>query len=194
MSVIQVTAKELPRALQKLAGEHKKAFRRGMYRAAQRGRTFIVRKTPVDTGELKASWKAKRGVAGSSVAAVLENDAPHVGIVEHGARPHPVSLEGFLNLVGWARRHGLGRSQGRNRTRDTSTGRYATRQWKSPYGVVFHGRDVAVAKAAYGIVRKIGREGQKPTYFIRNNLGQLVRIMKREVEDQLRRADRKAKR
>jgi hypothetical protein len=117
------------------------------------------------------------------VAATLENNAPHAGIIEHGARPHPVSAEGFLNIFDWAWRHGMrGRSRSRRKKAET---------WVAPgYEIRFFGNEIPAAKAALGIVRKINREGQKPTYFIRNELPKLGRIMNAEVRKQLRKADR----
>jgi hypothetical protein len=37
--------------------------------------------------------------------AITFNDAPHIGVLECGARPHPVSLEGQRAIYEWVERH-----------------------------------------------------------------------------------------
>lgn len=141
---------------------------RGLIRAAQRGKAHMVKKTPTDQGQLRTSWKAR--------GRLLTNDAPHAGIVEMGARPHPVSRAGVEAIKRWAQRNlGLGK------VRDTK-GRFvkttkATRDYleQEAWGV------------AWAIAAKIRREGQKPTFFIRSQLGELTKIAKQEVERVLKR-------
>ena len=101
---------------------------------------------------LKAAWKERSGGTGARTVLTVLNDAPYAGIVEHGARPHQVSLEGRAALAGWARRNIQGLKPG---------------------------EDWAVAE---GIARKLAAEGQKPTFFVRNELPNLNRDMVVEVE------------
>jgi nucleoid-associated protein YgaU len=67
--------------------------------AARRGQALMPKKGPTDQGQLRNSWRVREV---PDVA--LVNDAPHAGIVEAGARPHPVSREGIDALTGWAMR------------------------------------------------------------------------------------------
>lgn len=69
--------------------------------AAQRGRSLLVSRSPVDLGQLKNSWRVLKIADGWA----LVNEAPHAGIIEGGARPHAVSEEGREALAQWVRRH-----------------------------------------------------------------------------------------
>ena len=71
--------------------------------AALRGRNHLVSITPVDMGVMRAAWQVRDGGDGVEI----ENDAPHAGIIERGARPHKVSQAGREALADWARRKGI---------------------------------------------------------------------------------------
>jgi len=93
---IKVDIRDLHKYLARDIKKATKAIEEGQAAAAQRGRTVLVRKTPVDTGQMKGAWKAGKDY--------IHNDAPHAGIVEKGARPHKVSRAGIESLTEWARR------------------------------------------------------------------------------------------
>lgn len=133
----------------------------------------MSRKTPVDRGELRAAWES-RGFpptpdGATAETARLANAAPHAGIIEHGARPHPVSREGVESIRQWVWRNrakfGLVTASGAS-----GRGDRVERQ---------------VDAITWGIVRKLRRYGQKPTHFVSNEQGALTRLTKAEVEKQL---------
>lgn len=133
----------------------------GIRRGAFAGKRHLVPKTPVDRGDLRRSWRVIRGATptrgGDAIPAQLANDAPHAGIIEGGARPHSVSREGRDSLLRWVRAHFPGESETGQR------------------------------RIVWGIVKKLKREGQKPTWFIRDSLDDLARLASIEVQKQLMR-------
>ncbi len=155
------------------------AAAKGAIRGAQRGRALMAKRTPVDQGQLKASWRVitfgtasldKRGGGIAKVIlAELRNTAPHAGIVELGARPHKVSPEGWAAIYEWARRHFV----------EVSRGRDGQRRERRIGGDT--GEDQWLSELTWAIVKKIEREGQKPTYFVRDSLEALSEIMDVEV-------------
>lgn len=137
---------------------------KGLIQAATEGKKHMRKHTP--KGSLQRSWKAQ--------GRLLRNVAPHAGIVENGARPHPVSKEGIESIKKWAIKH-----LGFGKVRDTK-GRFVkstkvARDWL----------DQEASQAAYGIAKKLEREGQAPTYFVRNQLLALTKIAKQKVEKAL---------
>ena len=60
----------------------------------------IVRLNKVDTGWLLQSGKVYKNFLEKTIV----YDAPHAGVIEFGADPHPVSREGRANIAKWARR------------------------------------------------------------------------------------------
>lgn len=189
MAVIKATAKGLPAMLARKHKSIARAIARGALAGAERGRALIVRKTPVDQGQLKASWKVlpgsptalqgefKRG----TLLAELLNTAPHAGIVERGARPHTVSAEGWLAIYDWVVRHRqeLGLVTATGKARRVRKGRVAVHQGLDKGGV---GLDSQIAGITWAIVKKIQREGSKATYFVRGNLEDLRAVVQREVD------------
>lgn len=130
---------------------------RALYKAALIGEVIVAQKTPVDKGQAKNAWK----VSPTSTGADLFNDAPHIGILELGSRPHRPPLTPILEWV--VRKFGTGK-----------------RSFTNISEVEPH--LVGIAKA---IVRKIEREGTRPHYMVRDSLGKLTAIAKREVERSL---------
>lgn len=129
----------------------------------------MVRITPVDQGQLKNSWRVRAsrgtGIGGGNLVATLSNDAPHAGIVEGGARPHPVSNEGIAAIHAWV---------WRNR-KDFG---FTTRSGRAQGG---KGVKAATLGIAYAIANKIKREGQEPTFFVKDSMPVLQKIAAREV-------------
>lgn len=120
--------------------------------AAHRGRTLLVRKSPVDRGNFKNAWRV-RTIAGG---AEIQNDAPYAGIIELGARPHPVSREGIEALTGWARRHFPGVDE---------------KEHKS---------------IAFAIAAKLKKYGQKPTYLVRDSMDELRQYIGEAMEAEVK--------
>jgi hypothetical protein len=174
-NVIRLGIDQLPAELARGEKRFERALERGLRRGAERGRAIIVKKTPTDLGQLRASWKVKS----AQMVAELINDAPHAGIVELGARPHAVGPEGWHAIYEWVRRHPEMYGEKKARTRvSASLSDLAT---SGP----FKGSDPEITAITNAIVQKIRRYGQKPTYFVRNNLESLKAALIAEVERQL---------
>ncbi len=183
-SVMRIAIEDLPAELEATDARMRSAISYGARAGAERGRAFMVKHTPADLGQLKASWKVKTvpapNVLGGDVTlAELINDAPHAAIVEFGARPHKVSAEGWQAIYEWARRHFRSES-GRMRPRPRNTGPDRA----------FRGPDPVIASITWAIVRKIGKVGQKATFFVLNNLPALRGILAEEMAIQIERAQK----
>lgn len=154
MAKVRLTAerwKDPAKVYRRAMRNQQKAIERGVLRAKTLGLTILVERSPVDQGQLRAAWRiTEDGII---------NDAPHAGIVENGARPHPVGPAGILALTDWAMRHGA--------------------------------TDEQEAEAiAHAIAWKIRHHGQAPTYFVRDSQRELRKILKVEVEQQLKKLRR----
>lgn len=99
MPTFVIRPEQLAGVLKEQATALPQAVRRGARAGAMRGQAHMPKQTPVDMGQLRNSWRVSE--AGGTR---LYNDAPHAGIVEQGARPHPVSREGIEALAAWAHR------------------------------------------------------------------------------------------
>lgn len=185
MPVISLELKDLPVALDQCERNIRRAVARGALAGAHRGRALIVKRTPVDMGPLKAGWKVVPGSAdfedgASDVLATLVNNERHIGPVENGARPHPVSPEGWAAIYEWVRRHYRGSKSegyklgGAGRMRRQGAGADPNRP--------FHGSDPEVSAITNAIVWKLRTQGQKPTYFVKRSLEDLKAVMAAELE------------
>ena len=158
MTTHYVTEKQLSAAMRKEARKAPALLHRAAVRAAHRGKARLVAATDekgiTDMGQYKNSFKVERGPKGEP--AVLFNDSPHAGIIELGARPHPVSAAGLKALAEWALRK-----------LDVKDEREAMR----------------VAKA---IARKLAKEGQKGRFVFAENQELLGRYFREEFERLLR--------
>lgn len=163
VGVIKIRPQDLPRGIMQRTDAVKKAILTGTVNGAMRGRAILVRETPVDQGQLRASWKVRQRILGNIIAELF-NDAPHAGIVEAGARPHPVNRAGIFALTRWA---------WRNR------GLFGLRSLEEAQGVAF-----AVAK-------KIALRGQVGKFFVRKQMHRIETAMRREVERSLNKLARR---
>lgn len=182
-AAIQTTPAKLGALLRRRDNAARRAVQRAVLRGAARGQAHLRRATPTDQGQLKASWEIKRTGAGinptaaaftrSCILAVLQNDAPHAGIVELGARPHPVSREGWESIYFWVYRNRhlfpsmqtkAGRAKRVKAGGWQSAGRSGGASWEE---------HPELAAITWGIVRRIRREGQRPTYFVAKELDTL---------------------
>lgn len=151
-----------------------KAASRGMVRGAMRARAMLQRATPKSQGQAKGSWALHRATliaVGDQILATWVNDAPYAGVLELGARPHPVNPEGWQAIYRWVETH-----------RSLFSGFGAAQPRVSFTPGPFRGPDPQVEAVTNGIVRKIAREGQRPTYFIRNMLDDLTRVAELETQ------------
>jgi hypothetical protein len=96
--VIRIPADALPKALRGEGERVREIIRKAAKAASLRLKTHLVRESDkkgiTHTGVYKGGFRA----TDNSVV----NDAPHAGIVELGARPHPVSKEGREAIKRWA--------------------------------------------------------------------------------------------
>jgi hypothetical protein len=174
------------------------ALLRGGIAGAHRGRAIIVRRTPTDLGQLKASWKVRQPVVSADAKlqtiSELKNDAPHVMVVELGARPHAVNPQGWSAIYEWVRRHpelytGSGKKsdptwQGPNVPKMRRTKKLRAAGPLRP----FQGPDPELTAITNAIVWKIRKHGQKPTYFIRNSIPDLENALRIEIDRALAKA------
>ena len=137
---------------------------RAQKRAANRSRVALVRKTPVDRGQMKNAWRvagdARYSPRKGRAPIRIVNDAPYAGVVERGARPHKVSRAGRESLEDWARRKlGVSRKE---------------------------------AKAiSFAIAKKLEKEGQKGLFIVQEALPEMRRTLQKEFESLLRKAAKK---
>jgi hypothetical protein len=103
MATIRFSAADLPRELRTDLTRAAEQIKAGVRIGLQRGRTHLARQTPVDTGVHRAAWRVRPGRDGHTLGELV-NDAPMIGVLERGARPHPVSREGIEAIAAWCRR------------------------------------------------------------------------------------------
>jgi hypothetical protein len=194
------------------------AVHRGLRSGARAGRTHLVRVTPKDRGMAKAAWKEHNGPMNSrppTPAAWLENSAPYIGILEKGARPHPVSPEGRLAIYEWVLRnmraipagaaggdwnviHGnafiSSSSTGKRIGSVSRLKRAPLTRWGSLTSYLIIGRfphlngtlNATALNISGAICRKINLYGSKPHYFVRDSMELLAKMAQGEVERCLR--------
>lgn len=157
MSTHRISPSQLGPALRQAGTDARAAVGRGAVRAAHRGKLRLVvaakEKGKVDLGQYINSFHVRKLADGT---VVLYNDSPHAGIIELGARPHPVSLEGQEAIRGWVRRK-----------LDVDD-------------------EKEVERITQAIVRKLERYGQKPTYVFKDELANLTRYLEEEVNRALK--------
>jgi len=77
---------ELGKVLEKTVKQIQKDTDRGLYRAAQRGRTLLVDRSPTGwSGQFRNAWGKPEAIPNGYE---VVNNAPHAMIVEYGSRPH----------------------------------------------------------------------------------------------------------
>jgi hypothetical protein len=164
MATRAISAKDLPKALREEARKVKGAIRSSQRVAAQRGKAHLIaetdRKGITDRGQYKSSFKVRGQGSGGEV--VLENDSPIAGVIELGARPHPVSEEGREAIRAWVARKMLGISAA-----DAED-------------------NLDVEAITRAIVEKIRRHGQDGRFVFRDALPTLNRFLREEVERRLK--------
>lgn len=185
-AVIRIEPDKLPSALELGEQNIRRAVAQGALAGAHRGRALMVQNTPSDQGQLRASWKVTPGAREftgfSDTLATLINDAPHISIVELGARPHAVNPEGWQSIYEWVRRHYRGGASG------AGVGQYSLggsgRMRPRGRGVTgpFKGDDPVIEAITNAIVWRIRKFGQKATLFVRNSVDDLRRILGYEME------------
>jgi hypothetical protein len=102
-TVTKIDARKLAPELIARAEKTRGALGKAAIAAARKFCALLVQKTDemgiTDTGALKNSWRAEKLPGGG---ATVYSDCPYAGIVELGARPHPVSQAGQDAIASWA--------------------------------------------------------------------------------------------
>ncbi len=97
-----INARQLAPKLLEAAEKHRGAIKTAAIAAARKFQALLMRRCDelgiTDQGTLKSSWRAEKTAEG----AIVYSDCPYAGIVEMGARPHPVSKEGQDAIALWA--------------------------------------------------------------------------------------------
>lgn len=128
MATVKISFDKLGHRLRSDAAGAPRVVKQAIFSGAQRGRSFIVGKSPVDRGILRNAWRVLKFEKG----AILVNDQPYAGVMERGARPFKISPEGREALVGWVKRKildgGMGLLVGSKRDRAQAISWAAKRQ------------------------------------------------------------------
>lgn len=163
MATVEMTEAELGARLRSDAAGSPKAVFRAMVSAAQRGKGYIVKKSPVDRGILRNAWKVIR----LSIQNIVEltNDQPYAGVVERGARPFKISPDGLTALKYWAKR--------KLRSGELT-----------PKGPVGSEQELEreANRIAWAIAKKFEKVGMKGKRFVMENLPILASLMDAEVK------------
>lgn len=124
----------------------------GVERGLMRALPALIADTPVDTGQMAASWKVERHEAHS---VLLLNDAPHAAAVEFGARPFTPPIG---PLLAWAKRV----------LQDPQTP-------DDPNDPASYSREVR--SLAFAVQNKIREQGMKPHNIVENNMEKILQAI-----------------
>jgi len=209
-----VPLKKLPDAYQKHAARVHDACMRAQRSACHAGKVIVKRATPKDRGLAQNSWQANMGPKNArppTPAAWLSNSAPYIGILEKGARPHKVSLDGQRSIYEWVERHFRVSSgfvfsadsfaEGVKTTSLKNTKSREHKNLRKNYldkltrlGAMLEdnlirnfpdmGRRLvpAALNIAAAIIQKIRTKGAKPRFFVRMSLPILLQILQDETK------------
>jgi len=197
MPVVKISSREVGAEVRRRNAGLIRSIQYGIRAGAQRGMTHLKRITPKDEGQLKAAWRL---VVWDNKDVSLLNDAPYAGVMEAGARAHPVSDEGRRAIEEWAQRH-LKRKDTRKRKPRAKKEADPSAAAKAPKGQTEKGvseEAKAMANAIIWRIRTQGYPGKKspiPLYWARESVPQLSKFVKEETEKRIiKMADRKAPR
>lgn len=167
-----------------------KALFQAMFSAAQRGKAYLVQRSPVDRGLLRNAWKILRLASIKEVQ--LINDQPYAGVIERGARPFKMSKEGIIALTEWVKRkilagniqivkHGVStRNMPWKKARASQLEH--KRRGKSWQKAALWALEDEAKKIAHAIAKKFERVGMSGKRFVMKNLHTLAGLMDSEVK------------
>jgi hypothetical protein len=146
-------------------------------------------------GEFQNSWFSFPTAKGAKI----ENNAPHAGIIEAGARPHKVNADGRAKLLAWVLKVIAPQVQGpatafTNKSAVRNAKRYLRFGSMAALPVGKKARDNvdAVLKEAESIVYRIcarmAKEQTPGHWIVRNHLDDLRYFLKREVTAEIKAA------
>jgi hypothetical protein len=143
-----------------------KVIQRAMFSAAQRGKAFIVDKSPVDRGILRNAWR----IVKMSDGVELINDQPYAGVMEAGARPFKIGRAGLDALKAWVYRKILNGTIVVNKIKNTRHRKLV--KWNL---------EDEASSIAWAISKKFEKVGIKGRRFVYSNLPKLAALMDSEV-------------
>jgi hypothetical protein len=189
MAAIVIKPSQLGSALRGEARKVAGAIERGAIRGAHRGKAHLIaetdRKGITDMGQYRGSFQVFRGKIGPgrSALASIENHAPIAGIVELGARPHPVSKEGIEAIARWVQRKlGIVGVHGPVQQKvNAKTGKVTFKQPRKFVDITDEAMQIANA-----IAWKIRHHGQEGRFVFAEAKPQIERYFREEVERILR--------
>lgn len=180
----------------RLRGDSKglsKAVLRAALAAAQRGKAFLVKRSPVDRGLLRNAWR----VVKTAYDVDLVNDQPYAGVIERGSRPFKISSTGIFYLKGWVMRkfksgeilpHGsqtrIVWARGQEKRDRLARGQSlikSTRK-KSPKGFDLEREAESMAYAIAKTFEKVGMKGKR---FILKNLPEITSLIDQVIAEHL---------
>lgn len=148
MGNIKIRPEDLGKEIKARFASMPAAIAGGAYLGAMQGQAILAKRTPRFKGRAAAGWRARRGNKTLRVLASVENDAPYVGILETGARPHPVSIEGKRAIARWAKaKFGVDRPEA-NRIANAIAWKISKKGQKPTYFVRDSREDLANAVAS----------------------------------------------
>jgi hypothetical protein len=160
------------------------AVQAGMMVATERAVGKLKRETPVDRGMAKNAWQS-RGTAKKGREIV--NTAPYSAILERGARPHPVSPEGWMAIFRWVLRHpeliGAGASYvaKTRRTVNGAGGMTARGRRLRPADAGVSAITEVATEITNAIVHKLRTQGQTGHWMVRDNMPLFRKWLTEEV-------------
>jgi hypothetical protein len=163
VSTINMDPTQIGARLRSDASGLPRALTQAMFSGAQRGRSWILDKTPIDRGILKNAWRVLK----SSQLVELVNDQPYAGVMERGARPFKISKEGIIALAGWVKRKilssGLETLAKHGLVGGTKTSRKAAVSWAARRQRVENKQANKMPRGSYGPKRDTGLRSLKGT-------------------------------
>lgn len=191
MSVVTVTEAQLPTLMRWHAESTGRAIVRGARKSMQKAKRHLVSVTPKDRGKARRGWKVKTAgtptevTTGNGLIGSVENDNPYIGILENGARPHPVSVEGQEAIYQWVLRHirlvgSTTMGFAAVHASEISKGTH-----RRKFGSVDKGEQLA-RRITFLICRKIRTKGQAPKFFVRDSLDLIARMCQTDIEASIR--------
>lgn len=158
MASVTITPEMLPAAFRREAEKARRALKIGISRACMQGKRRLMRATREKDksafGQYYLSFKIRP--IGTDGSMEIVNTAPHAGIIELGARPHPVSDEGIEALTRWV-----------VLKMDVED-------------------DVEAKQIAYNIALKLMHHGQEPTYIFKDEMPRLREYLAQNTANALR--------
>lgn len=181
MATFRLKPNQLARALRSTDAAARRAVDAGIMAAAQRGKKHLIeatRKKKVDyLGQYRNSFQVQKFPSGE---VRLLNDSPHAGIVELGARPHPTSKEGIEALTQWVLRKIIEEGPKRPMKQSGPLTPWSDAKHAAAGGV--YSIEDEARGIAYAIAAKFKREGQKGKHIFKDELPDLTRFLKEEVQ------------